>query len=225
MRIDRFQNSFCLKQLPPCKQGRFKRVFTQILLLILSVCAPISAGQEITVHVTSKQQLTPLSITSISENGSGFDKDYIASLEKIIRYDFENNGVTELVQFSKGVSLLEAQIKQKILNLKLHHAQAGIAKGIESIVLTGNLNKDRQTLHLAHDSLLSALFGKSGVASHRILYTIKTRTSDNSTQWHSDIWEADYDGANAVQITRENCLIVTPTFIPSTHAYHCPHIR
>ena len=192
---------------------------SQPLLFIFFATAPfvtpLFADEEITVHVTSQENRTPLYIVPISESGSGFEKSYITSLEKVIRFDFDHNGMTETTLFAKGACRLDAQIKQKILTMKLSQATSGAAKGVEGIALTGELSHDRQTLHHVHDSLLSALFGKTGVASNRLLYTVRTRKSDNSTQWISDVWEADYDGANARQATRENGLIVTPTFVPA----------
>ena len=188
---------------------------SQSLLFIFLALTPLFADEEITVHVASQENLTRLYIIPISESGSGFDKSYMTSLEKVIHFDFDHNGTTETVISPKEACRLDVQIKQKILAMKLSQAVNGTAKGVEGIALTGDLNQDRQTLHRIHDSLLSALFGKPGVASNRVLYAVRTRKSDNSTQWISDVWEADYDGANARQATRENCLIVTPTFVPA----------
>ena len=187
----------------------------RILLLALFAFSPLFADEEITVHLTSQESLAPLYIAPLSDSGSGFEKSYVASLEKVIRFDFDHNGTTETMSSAKGASKLEAEIKEKSLKMKLTKAGAGTVKGIEGISLTGDLNKDRQTLHRAHDSLLAALFGANGIAGTRVLYTVRTRKSDNATQWVSDVWEADYDGANAKQATRENCLIVTPTFVPA----------
>jgi TolB protein len=193
----------------------------RILLFIFFLGFPLFANDEITVHLTTQNNLAPLFIHSIAESGSGFEKNYLAALEKVVRFDFDHNGVTQICSSPNGSATLDILIDQKKLSMKLTRGK--ISKGVDQIVLTGDLNKDRQTLHRIHDTLLGALYDAKGVASARVIYTVKTRKTDQSSQWVSDVWEADYDGANARQTTQENCLIVTPTFVPAKEGSRARH--
>jgi TolB protein len=123
----------------------------------------------------------------------------------------------------KEISRIDLAVTQKKLQVKLTIAAQKSAKGIEGLTLTGELSKDRQILHQVHDTIFQTLFGSGGVADTRILYTVRTRQSEQATQWTYDVWQADYDGGNAKQVTHDQCLCVTPTFIPSLNKGHCRH--
>jgi TolB protein len=185
----------------------------RILLLFLCLATPLLADEEIVVHLSSQVELTPLYLAPIQVSDSGFDKNYIASLEKVLRFDFEHNGKTEISGSPKTLCKIETEIKNRKATVKLSSGSS--SKGIEGIHLTGELAKDRQLLHRIHDTLLHALFQTEGIAETHVLYTVRSRKSDNPSEWASDVWESDYDGANAKQLTHDGCLCVTPTFIPA----------
>jgi TolB protein len=186
-----------------------------IFLLLFLVLSPLFASEEeIVVHLSSRVDLSPVHMT-LSHKESGFEKHYCAALEKVLRFDFDHNGITEVVQSAQGASQLKVAITQKTLSVKLVKAHSGVTKGIEGIALTGELNQDRQTLHRIHDTLLASQFDAMGIASQRVLYTHKTPKKESSTHMVSDVWTADYDGANARQTTHTNSLVVTPIFVPS----------
>ncbi len=187
----------------------------RILLFTLLLLSPLFAEEEITIHLSSQESLVPLHLSSITESGSGFEKSYITALEKVLRFDFNHNGITEVSSSSKGAATFEVVIKQKSLKATLAATATSHAKGVEGVTLTGNLAQDRITLHSVHDTLLTSVFDAKGIANSHILYTVRNKKSDDATQWVSDVWEADYDGANAKQLTKESCLIVTPTFVPA----------
>lgn len=191
----------------------------RILLLFLCFCTSLCADEEIVVHVGTQTQLTPIRLLPIPDQGSGFEKTYVNALEKILRFDFEHNGKTELSSSSKSHCTVEAEIKQKELSVKLTFPDK--VKGLEGVALTGDLSKDRQTIHRIHDTLFQTIFHTHGVAETRILYTVRNRKSDDSGQWVSDVWESDYDGANARRLTHDNCLCVTPTFVPAKESGRC----
>jgi TolB protein len=193
--------------------GMSLRIALRYVLFILFLPALLLAEEEIVVHLASQESLTPLYLSAIQESGSGFEKSYLASLEKVLRFDFEHDGKTEITSLQKATYRVETEIKQKVANIKLIVGQT--VKGIEGIPLTGELAKDRQTMHRIHDALFQTLFHTSGIAETHILYTVRNRKGNDPSQWTSDVWEADYDGENARQVTRDNCLCVTPAFIPT----------
>lgn len=195
------------------------RILLTSLFLIVTQFTTLLASQEIVVHLTSQERSAPLYLAPIQEKGSGFEKSYIASLEKVLRFDFTHNGKTELISSPDKGGKIEVTIQHK--KLKIQATAAGSSKGIEGVALTGDLSQDRKILHKIHDAILENLFGTGGVADTHILYTVRTRSSESATEWISEVWRADYDGAHAQQVTHDRCLCVTPTYIPSTAKGAC----
>ncbi len=193
------------------------------LLYVFCFPTPLHAEEALVVHVGTQVEMTPLYIAPIKVEGSGFDKNYVSSLEKVIQFDWQHNGKTELVKANGAQCRIEIAIAEKKLQAKLTLPANGGVKGIEGISLVGELSRDRQTLHHLHDTLFQLVFGTPGIANTRVLYTLRTRQSENATQWISDVWQADYDGGNAKQITHDQCLCVTPVYIPVHGKGHCRH--
>lgn len=187
------------------------------LILLLILLIPISrfqllAEDEIVVHLTSQESFTPISLASIDSKESSFDQNYLLALERVLRFDFEHNGKTEI---KKGASIkIEPAIVKKMFRIKLTNSSRGSVKGLEGIPLTGQLPHDRQIMHRMHDAIFETLFQTPGIASTRILYTLRTKSSLNPSEWLTEVWEADYDGYNRRQITHEGALCVTPVYIP-----------
>lgn len=190
------------------------------IAFLLLLFAPLFATDEIVVHLSTKESLMPVNLAPIQAKESGFEQSYLAELEKVLRFDFAHNGKTEVAATATGGAKLEAEVKQKILKVKIT-PPAGSVKGVEGVVLTGTLAKDRQLLHTVHDTLFEALFHTKGIAETRILYTVRTRKGDNALEWKSDVWESDYDGGNAHQLTYEGSICVTPAFIPPKENGRC----
>ena len=72
-----------------------------------------------------------------------------------------------------------------------------------------------------HNTIFQTLYHTQGIAESHILYTLRTRSGDSSAQWLSNVWQADYDGGNAKQLTHDDCLCVTPAFVPSQEGGRC----
>jgi TolB protein len=80
--------------------------------------------------------------------------------------------------------------------------------------ITGDLSKDRRVIHRLADGMHQAFFGQDGGATSRILFTLRTKDPNRPGNFLSSVWEADYDGANARQVTKSSGYCVTPVFIP-----------
>jgi TolB protein len=77
-----------------------------------------------------------------------------------------------------------------------------------SVVLQKNYNGDsRRAVHQFVDDLVETLTGQKGIALSRIAF-VSNRTG------HKEIYTADYDGANVVQLTRDNAISVNPNLAP-----------
>lgn len=191
------------------------------ILLFLLLFIPLFADDEIIVHLTTQESLTPIVVLPLDGKESDFDSSYVASLDKVLRFDFEHNGKTELAAQGKQLTKIEGAIKKKALKIKVTNGLTRAVKGVEGITLTGKLNLDRQLIHKAHDAIFESLFNEKGIAQTQLIYAQRNRKSTQSTEWISDVWAVDYDGGNARQITHESSLCVTPIFVPTTAQEKC----
>jgi TolB protein len=89
-------------------------------------------------------------------------------------------------------------------------------KQLKKIAFTGNLAKDRQSIHFLADQIHKALFNIEGIATTKIIYTLQTPSTNarSDLKYQSTIWICDYDGANARPLTQEHEYCITPCFYP-----------
>lgn len=138
----------------------------------------------------------------------GLDKKLFEELQKTILFDVNNNGVSSVS--SKGHSSdYKVNIFFDPTNVKAEFScvKKGVNKYVE-MHLFNHLAPDRQSCHKLVDSITEALFDKKGIAATKILFT---RSIGNSTE----VFECDYDGENARQVTFHNSYVVTPCYIPN----------
>lgn len=188
------------------------------------------------VRLANESKTLPLYLSQIPSTGSGFDEKYVGELQEILRFDLNYNGMTEVKKTTSEKSALIAKapldsqalyqlfkseniffsvipkIIDKKLSIELLIVSNSSLKHLNGIILTGNLNRDRSLIHELSDAIFKTLFDKKGIATTHILYTVKKLLSPG--KWIAEVWEADYDGGNARQITNENTLIVSPTYLP-----------
>lgn len=201
-------------------------MFRTFFLCIL--CLPLFAAEEIIVELSQQSQLAPLYLSSIV--GSDFPSSYLSQLEKVLQFDFQNNGKTYLTTRSTeketlsrqetydpvkwkslGVSyLIRPSIQDKQFTLTSLNCCNGEVKKLQPLPLSGNLDSDRRIMHQASDAVFYSFFHEEGIASMRILYTVKSGKS-------AEVWESDYDGANAKKLTQDGELCVTPSYIFPHH--------
>ncbi len=197
----------------------------------------------IVVKLATESTLSPLYFLPLQHDQSDFNDSYIKQLERILTFDFNHNGMTFVVKrtsendqlgqsgsFNKlGSSyswkerhifyVIKGQIQGQSLTLLALDVQNQSLKSTDAFPLTGDLAQDRRQIHRTADVIYKALFGTEGIASTRILYTIKTGNSPDSSKWISEVWEADYDGGNARKLTQERSYCVTPAYIPPKPGY------
>ena len=192
-----------------------------------------SDAQEIRVYLPTTNSLEPLYFGKVQKSGEGVDAKYLSLLEEILTYDLSYNGSTKVMTRSQeketaleqnnfnlmtwrnfgAAHVVQAKIENKTLSLTIFSSETGSLKKFEDISLTGILGKDRHQIHLAADAVHKALFGTDGIASTRILYSVKQKPS-YGRDWISEIWSCDWDGANPKQITKEGSYSVTPVVVP-----------
>jgi TolB protein len=195
------------------------------------------------VKLTTESSLFPLYLLPISRDQSDLNESYVRQLEHILAFDLNHNGTTlvakrttESDQLGQGGAfnqlgsaskwkerhifyVIKAQIQAQSLMVLILDVQKQSLKSIDPFPLTGDLGQDRHQIHRIADVIHKALFGTEGIASTRILYTLKTENSTDSSKWISEVWESDYDGGNARKLTHERSYCVTPVYLPPKPGY------
>lgn len=177
----------------------------RFLVLILFIPFLLYAEEEIVVRLPTGIQLVPISVSFFEDDNSGFEKEYIEKLEEVLRFDFNHNGMTVITD--EGLYVIKVRMSEHKLFAEVLSDDGELDKGIDEIVLTGYLGDDRQIIHKLADTIHEELFGVEGIAASRFLYTLRHGES-------SEVWEADYDGENARQVTQDGGYCVTPCYIP-----------
>lgn len=212
--------------------------------MILQARSLSEDNEQIVVRLATETTLMPLYLAKITNDNSPLDNGYFEKLEEILQYDLNHNGMTFTISQSPEKEKLANRLlvgsndsaqnsnqiwkslnahyiiklsasKQNKLTATLLSANEEISRGIEGLSLSGNYQQDRRQMHQLADAIHKVLFGKDGIASTHILYTIKsTPTSSQDKKWISEVWEADYDGGNARQITQDSGYNLTPIYVP-----------
>ena len=89
-------------------------------------------------------------------------------------------------------------------------------------VLSGDLSLDRRQIHQLADGIHKAFFHTDGVAGSRILfsYQVKNSRADGS-EWISEIWECDWDGAERAPANPRRQLSTSPpSSVPHNPRYN-----
>src|SRR5579872_6119463 len=199
-----------------------------------------SSSSEIRVHLSTDTALSPLYLGKFLLEKAGHDAVYANQLEELLQNDLNFNGFTKVLPRNeqKEFLLLEkehasafnpkewknfgvAHVVKGVLNgntltLSLFSVQNSSLKHFKEIPLTGKISQDRYQIHKAADGITHALFQTQGVANSRILYALQMKSTKNEgSDWNSEIWECDWDGSNARQVTREGSYSVSPVFVPA----------
>lgn len=214
--------------------------FKLVALYLLSCFSPLLSAQseEIRVHLSTKSPLQPLYLGKLSCSDHSFAASYLTQLYSVLAFDLNYNGATRVLATHpdreaalcngsasfQGTAwknwgaafVVRGEIQNKSLIVSCFSSQTGSVKQFPPISLSGSLAQDRKTVHRLSDAIFKALFGKEGVASSKILYSVKQKKGD---RFISEIWCCDWDGANAHQVTHENSTCVTPVFIPPSSKF------
>lgn len=201
-------------------------------------------NEEIRVALTTKAHLSSLYLGKFRSDSSVFPTSYHSSLEKILHFDLAHSGFIKLcdtsdamekqlqnkdlkIAFDQGKWTQEghsfallATLKERQLDLYAFNVHTGTLKQFEGIPLAGEISLDRRQMHKLADAILATLFGVRGVSNDRILYSVQMENLNPTQQlWKAEIWECDFDGGNARQVTYEHDYSITPAFIPG-HPTH-----
>lgn len=207
-----------------------------LTVLLLSPLTLFSAEESsIYVELETESPLLPLYIAPLINQQAGFEPSYLEKLDKVLSYDLNYNGMTKVLPAKKTSTqsvlkgpfeekgsqdelqklgayfVVKGKVQNKTLSLRLINVNNFSMKQIDGVALSGDLSKDRREIHKMADLIYKQLFGKEGVASTHILYTIKTEENGKAA---CEVFESDWDGANLRPLTVNCGYAVTPAYVP-----------
>jgi TolB protein len=220
---------------------RFKAYLYPILaiaLCLLSEQACCDSSEEpIMVHLSTETKLLPIYLTPLTvDSTESFDANAIKHLNDVWRFDMDHNGMTSVLKSSKekdqlarassfdisptpeewkslgAFYIIKSRIQNNKLSARLFAAHTDVVRSIDNLELKQDLAQDRRQVHQMADAIFKALFGTDGIAATRILYTNKIHQGKT---WVSEVWECDYDGKNARQVTFDSGYAITPAYFPA----------
>ncbi len=192
--------------------------------------------EEIRIYLSTTSPLQPLYLGRPVCSDLSLEENYLNELFAVFAFDFNYNGATRVALpqadrenalrsgplkaapwKSWGIAyVIKSEVQNKALSVCCFSIQTGLLKHFPPLPLTGTLAKDRKSIHRLADAIFKLLFGKEGVASTKLIYSLKQKHGD---RFISEIWCCDWDGANPRQLTHDNNLCVTPVFIPPSSTY------
>jgi TolB protein len=212
-------------------------------LLVFSIATPFLYGDSlnmdskpIVVRLDVESSLKPLYVAPLINDDAEFPDSYLKRLEQVLSFDLSQNGSTSLfgktdalnehvssVPYDQFGSLSEwkservayvvkTRFKEKLFFVTILNVESKSTKNLGSVPLTGVLSDDRRQVHKVADAIHRALFDEDGIASTKILYAIKIQ--NDKGKYCSEIFESDYDGANARRLTNEGDYCISPVYIP-----------
>ncbi|MFA6916067.1 MAG: Tol-Pal system protein TolB [Parachlamydiales bacterium] len=203
------------------------------LFLLLCLFFNVLSADSMVIELATDDPRTPVYLASFSHDYKNFQADYVRQLEHILCYDLSHNGssvcsvgnkqfdtlITQKRYQDKSFAnngimcCIQASIADKKLSIILASTNDNWTKALEGVSLKGNIDEDRRQIHLIADAIHNSLFDSPGIASTKLLYTLRS-PADKPNTWNSEVWECDYDGANARQITLDAGYCISPTYVP-----------
>ena len=218
-----------------------------LLSLVFSSAFLQAEEEEIFVQLSSEVERIPLFVSTVESTDSTLPTGYSEAIRQVFLFDMNHNGMTRTLSPKEAASfpslasqnqfgadldftklktdgilyLAKLKIKGNELVAKVISVNAQTANTIDHIYLTGELSKDRQKVHQLADSIHKLLFAKPGIATSRILYTVKKKIDrpKQEPKWVSEVFISDYDGHNVRQLTNDGSLTANPQFIPHSSQF------
>lgn len=207
--------------------------------LMCFLVSSLSAGNEpLVVYLETEANILPVYVSPFQNENASFTKEYLNALSDVLFFDIAHGGMAKLKESSAQLEeaarrsfteereafllfkqkelpyALTVRVSGQKMQAKLFSSNAGSVKSIEGIELTGKLNQDRKAIHQFSDQIHKVIFGMEGIAKTKILYTVRQKKQEKN-EWTSDIWEMDYDGANAHAVLEGSGYLVTPQYLPA----------
>ena len=210
------------------------KIFFRILFLSIFLKNPIFS-ENLEISLPTKNLKLPCYITKVYAPASDYDWRYHEDLKQIIEFNFNSSGFVTVIEEQKKLEeallwpeirkninqadwkkenvayLFALYIHENLFRLEVININRQTSKKYDEIILSGDLVKDRQAIHVLCDRVQYDLFNVPGIASSQILYSKRT---PSDAGWQSQIWICDADGSNHRLVISEDGYCVTPVFYP-----------
>lgn len=186
-------------------------------------------SEKIVIKLKASDSLLSLYFDTIHIDSEVISKDHANDLQRIALFDLNNNGKmrtlnqSEVPEYKKNRSasewralgasyVISAWVREQYLTFSVFSSKDDKICYAEDIKLTGNLDRDRQKVHVFVNNLHKDLFGEDGIYLNKILYTFKTRNVSDPyySTVSEEIYQCDWDGANTKQMTFEKSHCISP---------------
>ena len=215
--------------------------------LFLFAIWTLHAQQELEVRLETKVPLKPIYISRLHISSDSLDRRYPEELRAALAFDLANNGYSSIVPERESAEqkivwpdprsrfdlafwkreqipyVLIVESANDKFSAALFYIEKGSSKRYADIKLTGHSEIDRPNVHKLADAIQKDLFGMNGIASLRIIFSERGKNPQSGgPDWYSDIWSADWDGANAKRLTSAKGYCMSPGFLPASflHGYY-----
>jgi TolB protein len=190
-------------------------------------------SEDLEVKLATRGSLPPLYISHVQSK----DPDWRSyeELREALEFDLNAGGLCSVVPrkeaLEESLSANRDQLdrnrwkKEKIpycVALRAHENRLeaivfNIEKGTSKRYPSTSL--ERRSIHKLADAIQKDLFGQEGIASLKLIYTLRTE-NEEGPGWLSEVWLCDADGANPRQVTQENSYCLSPSFIKSDQFFY-----
>ncbi len=194
------------------------------------------SSEELEVSLPTRSELPLIYISALETDASGYDWRYLDELRSALEFDLATCGgcsiATQKVEWDELLPVHDHRKQFHLTFWKKHNipfilylqstndrfsvtafqVAKSSSKKYPDFVLTKDLNLDRDCVHHIADMIQKDLFQIRGISSLKLIYT--KRTKNDASEWLSDVWVCDSDGANPRQVTKENNYCLTPSFLP-----------
>ncbi len=184
-------------------------------------------GEELEVHLKLRAELSPIYLGAFYSSES--DSSKWDEMRSLLETDLNRGGYAIVLpkddslesairsRFSASIwkkekipFCLSAQVVQNRLEVSAFNVEKGTSKKYPAIPM------ERQAIHKLADAIQKDLFGKEGIASCKLIYTVRTKNPKQGLGWLSEVWMSDSDGEGAIQLTKENSYCLSPFFFPGS---------
>lgn len=194
-------------------------VFSETLEIALPTRAHKTPVYVAKLHVPGEvdwrffDELRQVLVADLSTNGFSTVLPVKIALEETLRFP-DVRAKFEIATWKKEQIpfVIAGQVVQNRFQLTVFDIAKGSSKKYPEFTISGNLDQDRKEIHRLSDMVQKDLFGVEGIASTKVIYTLRSKTDDGYT---SEIWACDADGANNVRVISEKSYCITPAFFPS----------
>ena len=170
------------------------RLLASVFLLTFSVGSALAQNSNSPVITIRKGTAVVIDVKEIGGSAG-------ANATAVLKNDIELSGVLSLGDSASATIAVSGTAPGSGFS-----GQASEKAG--SVVLQKSYSGDtRRAVHQFINDLVETVAGQKGIATSRIAF-VANRTG------HKEIYVADYDGANAVQLTHDNVISVSPNLSP-----------